>query len=141
MSIYDFLVQNEDVLSQIEFSADGTIEVPPNEFGFSNSDVEMEVVKHEMIFSVDIGHFRVSTKVWIDNIGEAADYLKQIKDPDKRKEVIELIEENYRDEAQLQLELEESNVEETTSRRDQARKDLDTVVDTLREIKSAWKIP
>ena len=68
-------------------------------------------------------------------------YLKLIKDVEKRREVIELIEENYRQEAELELEMEETNVEEAVSRRDQAKEDFDLIVDTLRDIKSAWKIP
>jgi hypothetical protein len=131
MSIYDFLVQNQGMMEQIEFAADGAIEVPPNEFGFSNPSLEMEVVKHQMVFEVDIGQFKVRTKVWIENFAESVE----------RSEVIELIETNYREEASLQVELEESNVEEATSRRDQAKEDFDLIVDTLRGIKTAWKIP
>jgi len=141
MSIYDFLIQNQKMMEQIEFAPDGAIEVPPNEFGFSNPDLGMEVVKHQMVFEVDIGQFKVRTKVWIENFSEAADYLKLIKDVEKRREVIELIEENYRQEAELELEMEETNVEEAVSRRDQAKEDFDLIVDTLRDIKSAWKIP
>jgi hypothetical protein len=101
----------------------------------------MEVVKHQMVFEVEIGQFKVRTKVWIENFGEAADFLKLIKDIEKRREVIELIESNYREEAEFNLEVEESNVEEATSRRDQAKEDFDLIVDTLRDIKTAWKIP
>ena len=141
MNVYDFLVQNQDIMDKIEFSKDGAIEVPPSEFGFSSPDVQMEVSKHQMVFEVKIGQFRIRTKVWIENLAESAEYLKLVQNVDKRQEVIELIENNYREEAQLEFEIEKTNVEEAVARRDEAKKDFDLIVDTLRDIKTTWKIP
>lgn len=141
MSLYDFLTNNQSILQEITFGPDGAIEVSPEEFGFDDSTLEMEVIKHQMVFEISVGQFKMRTKVWIDNLSSAANHVKKITDIEKRKEVIELIESHYREDAQLELEVAEANVEESKALLAEAQKDFDLVVDTLREIKTAWKIP
>lgn len=140
-SLFDFVIKNANQLEQIVLNDDGDIAVPVDEFDFSHPDTQVEKDNEDIVFTVPVGVFSMKARVNIDNLSDAAKYLKKITDSSLRREVIEAIEENYRADAEIARDEAQSTFDDAATKLALAQKDFDDVVDSLGELKGAWNVP
>ncbi len=141
MSIFDFVTNNADLLEKLYANPKGEIDVELAEFNFAHSDMEVEVDGPRLVFSVQVGALKLVTSVDIDNLRDAVQEIVKIADVNIRITVLETIEDAYRDDAQTAINVAENRLTDAMNRRDEAKKDFDTVVDSINELKGAWNIP
>lgn len=140
-TIFDFVMKNANILEEIYSNEKGEISVEPSEFDFGHDDVVVDVEEADMVFSVSVGDLKLVTRVNIDNMGAVSKFIKDIKDPNKRESVIEMIEDSYRGEAESSVETARERVADAQVVYDAAKQDFDTVVDALGDLKKNWNIP
>ncbi len=141
MGLFDFVVNNADLLEKLYANPKGEIDLDLDDFDFSHSDLQVKIDGARLLFSVEVGNLKLMTSVDIDNLADAVKAIRAISDVDLRVTVLETIEDAYRDDAKVAIDLAEQNLSDAQSRHDAAKKDLDMIVDSINDLKGAWNIP
>lgn len=141
MGIFDFVVNNSDLLEKLYANPKGEIDLEATDFDFSHGDLEVDTEGTKMIFSVAVGNLTMRTIVSIDNLADVVREIRNIQDVDKRQTVLETIESQYRDDAQVAMDEAETSLQDAQDARDAAKKDFDLIVDSINDLKGAWNIP
>ena len=142
MKMIDFVLKNKDVIQKL-FSeeSDGEFFIPADEFLFSSPDLEVEWDEMSLKFTLEIDPFKFTTALMPDEMKECSDALSTITDPVIRRQVVELMESTIKDAVEQEKDMATDNLAEAKASLEDAEKGLNSVLDTISEIKHAWGIP
>jgi hypothetical protein len=141
VSLFDFILNNKDTLENLIVDKEGNIDLDPDDFDFSHPDVTVETEDVSIIFSIEVGLFTLRSVITIDNLGDCTDKLAQITNVDTRKKVVEMLEDTYRNEAEMAYDMARDNLSEAQRQVTEAKSDYDCVVNSLNDLKKTWSIP
>ena len=142
MNIFDFVTQNQSSLEQLVVGDDGEIELPVDQYDFSHPDVTVVTDDDDdIVFELTVGMFTLRTRIGLNNLQDAIQYIKKASTPGLRREVVEAIETKYRGEAESNRDLALEEVKEAQSHLATAQQAFDEIVDSLQELKGAWNVP
>lgn len=139
-TIFDFVTNHAKEIEQLAIDGD-EVRIPIDEYDFSHPDLQVDTSGDGVTFTVEVGPFKLVTTVDIDNLSDATKHLKAVNCQDKRREIIEAIEEKYRNEAESERDQAEEEMNEAKQKLDDSQKDFDNVVDALGDLKGAWSVP
>jgi len=147
MDIFDFIVNHQDEIEELEKADEGEILVDADGFDFSHSDIQFEVGKEDddtgetIRFFVEAGKYRVVCEMAYDELLSNIDTLTQISDPDLRQKVVEAIENEIEPAASEELDLAKDEVTNAKDLLKEAEEKYNGVKDTLAKLKGEWGVP
>lgn len=139
MNLFEFVIKNLSILESI-YTDSGEISIPPDQFDYSHPGLLCEESTIQLIFFVDVGGFRLVTKITPKEMANNMKYVRAISDPDVREYVVQAMEGEIMESVMAEAENNEVALSEAQSAKKESDEKLDSLRAALGAIKNHWNI-
>lgn len=146
MNVFQFIMSNKDKLGEMfENLIDGEITIPPDEFDFAHPDVaflKLEAEEeHVLMFVIDVSEdLYIRTVIEPKDFGKYSNYIKTIKNPRIRIDVVECLEDIFRINATEKIAKAEAELNLASDILDEAVDKRSVIDDLTIRVKKEWGI-
>ena len=140
MGTFDFIVKNSKTLAELDINKDGCFNFEFNDFDFSYPDLAVTCEDGFLMFNVTAGEFELMCMVESHDIPKAIDHISRISSATARRNVIEALEGEFREDTEALKKDAEDALAGAQVDFDEAKQNFDEFLDAMRRVKGAWGI-